>query len=212
LIGQVISSGQSLLSASKGGRGLGQIGHKTVIFAHHNELMMTADAPSYQTITRGLSYLLSSYLLPTYSAGLYLLYAVVCLAGETPSVNDTAQAQKTAILENNQLLSTDNYQQISEWHLFGQAEVATPNDTEIVETQLQLKLLGTFVSSTLATAMSAVVQSDDGSQKKYKVGDTLPGGAVLEEIFTSRVLLSHNGRRESLALQRQDASLASNAN
>lgn len=174
-------------------------------------MMTTFDKPIYQTITRGLRYLLSSYLLPTLIAGLYLLYAVVCLAGEPASVSYAGQPLAVATVENTQPQPADNYLQISEWHLFGQAEAATVSTSAIMATQLQLKLLGTFVSSAATTAISAVIQSDDGSQKKYRIGDTLPGGAVLEEIFANRVLFTHNGRRESLALQRLDASLASNA-
>lgn len=170
--------------------------------------MLTFDAPIYQTIRRGLRYLFSSYLLPTFIAALYLLYALVCLADEpllAGSMVLTAATDNSVAQTQPQVA---DYLRIGEWHLFGQAEAAERiDDANILETQLQLKLLGTFVS---ATAMSAVVQSDDGSQQKYKVGDTLPGSARLDEIFANRILLSHNGRRESLALQRMDASLAAN--
>lgn len=173
-------------------------------------MMLTSDTPIYQTLKRGLRYLFSSYLLPTLIAAVYLLYAMVCLAGEPLPTSNLAST--AAIVEPVGTMPTANYHLISEWHLFGQAEAAVMTSNGVIEeTQLQLKLLGTFVSSAFTSAMSAVIQSDDGSQNKYKIGDTLPGGAVLEDIFATRVLLTHNGRRESLALQRQGASLASNA-
>jgi len=171
--------------------------------------MLTFDAPFYQAIRRGIRYLFSSYLLPTLIAALYLLYAVVCLAGE-PLTSDMAlpAATETSPAQIQPLPAVD-YLRIGEWHLFGQAEAAERlDDANIQETQLQLKLLGTFVSTAQKMAISAVIQADDGSQQKYKVDDTLPGGAVLEEISANRILLSHNGRRESLALQRLDAGLA----
>lgn len=145
-------------------------------------------------------------LLPTAIAACYLCYVVSVIADDS-AVTNTEQTSPV-VVEVAQPVAAPDYLQISEWHLFGQLQTAVEQAT-ITETRLQLKLLGTFVSST--TPMSAVIQAEDGTQKKYKIGDALPGGAVLEDIAASRVLLSHNGRRESLALQRQNAQLAVNA-
>lgn len=102
-----------------------------------------------------------------------------------------------------------DYAQIGSWHLFGQNQSAVGSEQAIIsETRLQLKLLGTFVLTASPAAMTAVIQAEDGSQKKYRVGDELPGTARVSEILADRIVVTHNGRRESLTLQRLNLSLA----
>lgn len=92
--------------------------------------------------------------------------------------------------------------QIADWHLFGQAVSHDDANTGVAETQLQLKLLGVFLLLQAPKNAYAIIQAEDGQQKKYRPGDELPGGATLRSIEQMRVLLSHNNRQEFLALQR----------
>jgi general secretion pathway protein C len=95
--------------------------------------------------------------------------------------------------------------------LFGQAQEYPEADAAVTQTRLQLKLLGVFTLSQAAETARVIIQAEDGAQKTYKTGDELPGGASLEGIDGKQVVLLHNGRRESLALQRHDAVSTGNA-
>lgn len=161
---------------------------------------------------RAASFAVGSPLLPVLFAAGYLAYALLGITGDwrTETTHEPPSVAQSEVLAA-EPVETPDYARIAEWHLFGQARSAMTEDTVIRATPLQLKLLGTFVASSSMAAASAVIQSEDGSQKKYKLGDTLPGDAVLEDIQTSQVLLSRNGHRESLALPRLDAGLALNA-
>ena len=95
-------------------------------------------------------------------------------------------------------------------HLFGQASV-TPVKTQgpIVapETRLRLVLHGVFASPDPALAM-AIIAEKGGHDRAYRRGEALPGGATLHEIYPDRVILSRNGRLETLKLIRRHDSVS----
>lgn len=73
---------------------------------------------------------------------------------------------------------------------------AAPVETE---TRLNLTLLGTHVGA----RSSAVIRGKDGKEKPFFVGDTIAGGVRLVEVKSDRVILSRNGLREALSLERR---------
>ncbi len=97
--------------------------------------------------------------------------------------------------------------QIAAWHLFGRvqkekrvAPAAPPPRAEAApDTSLRLSLRGVFVSDQADDAW-VIVADHRGKEETYRPGDTLPGGATLLEVYADRVILQHNGRRETLRL------------
>jgi general secretion pathway protein C len=85
-------------------------------------------------------------------------------------------------------------QPIAHWHLFG-----LPRDDAQVATTLALTLRGT-VDSTDPALSTAIIAGPDQKDAGYHVGDTLPGGGVLDAIHADHVEIRNDGRRESLAL------------
>lgn len=133
----------------------------------------------------------------------YVLYFFV-IAGVVDTQKDSLPAPPQTI--NSRTLNQSpppDLLQISQWHLFGQnlnsSEVANGS---ISETQLQLKLLGVFMLSTAPENASAIIQTGDAQQKKYRPGDELPGGAKLQSIEQARVVLKHGEREESLLMKK----------
>ncbi len=93
-------------------------------------------------------------------------------------------------------------------HLFGQAGLPTaPITVEAPDTTLRLTLLGTAAADDPASG-GAIVADESGAQGYYVVGDDLPGGAELREVHPDHVILSRQGRRESLRLDRDDTASA----
>jgi len=71
------------------------------------------------------------------------------------------------------------------------------------ETQLDLKLQGTLAGDDPKSGL-AIIADDRGNEASYAVGDALPGGAALHEIYPERVILSRQGQYESLRLREPD--------
>lgn len=100
---------------------------------------------------------------------------------------------------------------IAQWHLFGEIQKAAPKPvaqvTEAPDTQLNLKLRGLLASSDPVTAR-AIIADGKGVEEAYKVGEKLPGNAVLREIYADRVILEYRGRLEALRLPKDAISNA----
>jgi len=101
-----------------------------------------------------------------------------------------------------------DFQQISQWHLLGEASTPTNTSADAApETQLQLQLLGILKFSDNPAGTHAIIESADQSQKTYRVKETLPGGAILESIEAHKALLRVDSRYESLSLRKFNAEL-----
>jgi len=85
---------------------------------------------------------------------------------------------------------------LSNAYLFGKTSVshiATQVTNISPDTKLNLKLQGIYHGSTSYAAITA-----NDSNEFYRVGDSLPGGTKLYEIFPKKVILLRNGRYETL--------------
>lgn len=91
-------------------------------------------------------------------------------------------------------------------HLFGdtneapakleQAPISAP------ETRLNLTLKGLIALDSQQEALAIIAQGR-GDEQAYRVGDAIPGGAVLHEILPDRVILQRAGRFETLTLPKE---------
>lgn len=107
-----------------------------------------------------------------------------------------------------QLGSADT-RQIAQWHLFGEVKKVAPKPvaeiTEAPDTRLNLKLRGLLASSD-PEAARAIIADGKGKEEAYKVGQNLPGNAILREIYADRVILEYRGRLEALRLPKESSS------
>jgi len=96
-------------------------------------------------------------------------------------------------------------QRIANSHLFGQAsakKLAQRGETA-PETKLNLLLSGVIAAEDAQQAVAFVAAGKRAVEKAYGIGDNLPGGAILKEIYEDRVLLEYRGRMENLTLRRK---------
>ncbi len=85
-------------------------------------------------------------------------------------------------------------------HLFGESSAEVATDAENApETPLKLTLRGVFATEDKGAAY-AIIAGPDGKEMSYGLEDELPGGAVLKAVFADRVILTRNGRNETLSL------------
>jgi general secretion pathway protein C len=92
--------------------------------------------------------------------------------------------------------------------LFGQMQAApgpTAAAANAPETQLNLKLLG-ILSSRGNNRFSRALIGDGTNEQPYAVGDQVTRGVILKEIYADRVILSRNGRLETLRLTKDQSS------
>lgn len=86
------------------------------------------------------------------------------------------------------------------------APVEVIDEDEALEaTKLPLRLLGTVASSDAASSWAAVEDQQGRREVVVKVGDKLLDKATVEAIQRRRLVLRHNGVREELALDEEDA-------
>lgn len=100
---------------------------------------------------------------------------------------------------------------LSTLHLFGEVDKTAPVVQQTVvapETNLKLTLRGVLASSSPATAR-AIIGDASNNEKLYSVGDDLPGGARLKEVYNDRVILERAGRLETLRLPKESVAQAS---
>lgn len=99
---------------------------------------------------------------------------------------------------------------IEAWHLFGKFEKKKlPPKPKLdvaaaPETRLNLKLRGVFASNDKELAR-AIIADAKGKDESYAIGDEVPGGAILNDIFPDKVILEHNGKLEILKLPVESA-------
>ena len=94
-------------------------------------------------------------------------------------------------------------------HLFGKAERETGRKAEAVptdapKTTLSLILKGIIFSPANQKALAIIAgKAKQKEGEVYGVGDSVPGNAVIQEIYADRVILLRNGRHEILLLDEE---------
>lgn len=101
------------------------------------------------------------------------------------------------------------HRDIASMHLFGKAKTsgtASKVPTVAPDTRLKLLLKGVVASKDGKGDPRAIVSDTSGKkQKVYAVGDKLPGGAEIKEIYPDRIILIRAGQYETLRIIRKKA-------
>ncbi len=94
-------------------------------------------------------------------------------------------------------------------HLFGQyqASASSASLANAPDTQLNFTLLGILSGSTEKESL-ALIAKDATDEAPYAIGDDVSPGVNLQAIFPDRVILSRNGRLETLRLDKDAPSNA----
>ena len=101
-----------------------------------------------------------------------------------------------------------DYQLIKEWHLFGESTVLLSHETgDIKASDLPIKLLGVFLLPNQDNKSYAIIENEDKTQIKYRVGDQLPNGGIIQSIEKEQVILLNNQQTESLSIERNRTGL-----
>lgn len=152
--------------------------------------------PRLERPIQGLLALLLAVWLAWWIAGTFWLF----FSG--PSTSTAGDNMPVISVDNAARGSAVSVDQIRSWEVFG-----LPGQREAVvsveaapDTRLRLELLGLFQHPQSVQA-GAIIAEQGKDGELFRVGETLPGNATLEEILTDRVILLRAGQREALRLK-----------
>ncbi len=111
---------------------------------------------------------------------------------ETLNSIKTVNADRTI----DKINSSEQYNPIDFLSLFGTAS-ETDNKSFIPKTSLNLKLKGILHSNNNGLS-SAIILGPGGSERLYKIGDKLPGGATLESIYDRYVIIQYQEEKQKV--------------
>jgi general secretion pathway protein C len=150
--------------------------------------------------------------LPYFAAIAALFYLLYVVFSSNYLINSSAQI-RGSIVEDEQKVqgSAENQQMnflvIKDWHLFGQFDETMNQNSEPQKTQLQIKLLGVFFRPNQTESSFAIIEGEDKLQKKYRLGEELPGGITLQSIDKEQVILLRNQQPEFLSMDKTKTGL-----
>ena len=87
--------------------------------------------------------------------------------------------------------------------LFGEYIPKQFGDMTIKKSNLNLHVVGILFSKRQRDS-HVILRSENGMEQTFKIGDTIPGGAVIKQISADGVLLAHDGELESLFLPKNE--------
>jgi len=125
-------------------------------------------------------------------------------AGKTPSENPAG-------------VSRPDLAKLANWHLFGEKKQETVSSppkpviqrTEAPITRLKLKLQGIFSPTVEGQEGWAIIEAPGENPKAYRIGDEVPGGAQLSAVEVDQIIITRNGRPESLPLEMEGVTMES---
>ena len=84
-------------------------------------------------------------------------------------------------------------------HFFGDYVPKTLSDAGVKQSMLNLKIVGIMFAKNEKDS-HVIIMTAAGKEETFKVGESLPGGAIIKRITADGVLIGHNGVLESLSL------------
>lgn len=87
--------------------------------------------------------------------------------------------------------------------LFGVYVPEDVNEQNIKKSMLDVTLVGILLSNKKNNSQ-VIIRSSSGIEKNYKIGDSIPGEAIIKRITADGVLVEHEGHIESIRLPKHD--------
>lgn len=97
----------------------------------------------------------------------------------------------------------NNFKNLTSANVFGVSQKAVVvKQTKVPETRSNLSLKGVLAVSPMKTASAIIAQGKNGNEDIYGIGDKMPGGVTVKEIYPEYVVLERNGSLETLRLEK----------
>ena len=98
-----------------------------------------------------------------------------------------------------------NFRQLTSANIFGVSDraVVPQSKKQAPVTRLNLILKGVLAAVPMELANAIIAQGRSGQEDSFGIGEKIPGGVVLKEIYPDYVVLERNGHDEILKLQKE---------
>lgn len=97
----------------------------------------------------------------------------------------------------------DAFQYLLTSSLFGEYYPKDLGAAYVKKSMLNVTLVGILYAEPLENSQ-VIIRSASGDEITYKIGDKLPGGAVIKRIMSDGILVAREGLLESLSLPKMD--------
>ena len=124
-----------------------------------------------------------------------ILLALICLRIFSPL---PLPAGTPVVAENHENISTVDVAVVNPFPVSEVVPVVIKETPEVVDTTLDVTLTGVWV---VADGGSATIETSDGNQSRFSVGDEIIDGVTLESVFADQVIINRNGAREALRFE-----------
>jgi general secretion pathway protein C len=132
----------------------------------------------------------------------YLLVEVTWMFFSQDEVTAVTDKRTTSSVVKNQT-QKNNFNKLTTANVFGVSEKAVlAKQTKAPETRLNLVLKGVLAATPMKMASAIIAQGKNAKENVYGIGDKMPGGVTVKEIYPDYVMLERNGRLETLKLQK----------
>lgn len=89
------------------------------------------------------------------------------------------------------------------WPFFGKYVPQNLNDADVRQSMLNFKVVGIMLASPEKDS-EVILHSTSGREQTFRVGDKLPGGAMIKRITEDGVLVERKGELESLSFPKNE--------
>lgn len=141
-----------------------------------------------------------SLLLVVACAYLFVEMTWMFLPQDEEGVAPAQQKKQSAV---NKQAQQNNFRKLTVANIFGVSEKAVAQkQVKAPKTKLNLTLRGVLAAMPMELASVIIAQGKSGAEDIYSVGDKIPGGVLIKEIYPEYVVLERNGQLETLQLEK----------
>lgn len=97
----------------------------------------------------------------------------------------------------------DSFSGIIRASLFGVYVSNDLSDGSVKKSMLNVTLAGILFANKMEDSQ-VIIRAANGEEKTYRIGDTIPGDAIIKRIMANGILVEHHGALESLSLPKNE--------
>lgn len=125
---------------------------------------------------------------------------VIIIIGQLVSIFQETSPQNNSLPKKIKLIAAP--QKLST-NLFFFGDYVPTNDAEIKHSMLNVQVVGIMFANN-ENDSRVIIRSARGSEEMFRVGDAIPGGAIIKRIMASGIVVLRNGELERLSLPKNE--------
>lgn len=132
---------------------------------------------------------------------IFIFSLLIVVEWSTLIFSPNVQSSQETIKEVQVTKTQNSFDAILHSSLFGM--YVTNNLSTIKKSMLNVTLVGILFSDKINDSQ-VIIRSANGEEKTYRIGDIVPGGAIIKRIMATGLLVDRRGTLESLSLPKNE--------